>query len=318
MCPYREYQHTMDRFQNSISINCANASLVPSATNTCAVVITYFPDDDISSRLLRIQQQLPSIIIIDNASSKHCLSILRNFSVSPKIELLENYNNEGIGKALNQAVSLARESGFLWMLTLDQDTLVHEDMFDTLVAVYRSSGCRSPLIGSNYWDVSREKQFLKCDSRTDKEFVERRTVITSGTLMRLDLFKCIGGFREDYFIDSIDHEYCLRVRANGFQVIMSCKKLMSHSIGRRGSRKSRLLAFDHPPVRKYYMARNTLVTLKCYFRREPVWAVRQLTRLIVEFLSIVIIEGDKRNKGNAFGRGILDAIRNKMGRCEWA
>ncbi len=146
--------------------------------------------------------------------------------------------------------------------------------------------------------------------------MKRRTVITSGTLMSLELFKNIGGFREDYFIDSIDHEYCLRARANGYPVVMSCKTLMSHSIGRPGPRGGHFLAFDHPPVRKYYMARNTLVTLKTYFWREPAWAVRQLARLIVEFLSIVFVEGDKRNKGHAFFWGLVDAVRNKMGRCE--
>ncbi len=290
-------------------------SLIPSVKNTCAVIVTYYPDKDIASRLRRIQKQLPSIIIIDNASSKTCLSVLREFSLSPTVDLLENNENEGIGKALNQAASLAITSGFSWVLMLDQDTLIHGDMFDTLVTIYKATGGRSPCIGSNYWDVSKNKEFLRCGSRTDREFVERRTVITSGTLLRLDLFKRIGSFREDYFIDSVDHEYCLRIRANGLPVVISCQQLMSHSIGSTDSRESRLLAFDHPPVRKYYMARNTLVTLKCYIAREPAWAVCQLARLIVEFLSIALLERDKRNKASAFGRGISDAVKNRMGRC---
>lgn len=291
-------------------------SINPTASNTCAVVVTYFPDDSVVSRLQRIQQQLPSIIIVDNASSEHCLLTLEEFATSPTVELLRNNENEGIARALNQAGSQARDAGFLWILTFDQDTFVNDDLFETLAAVYTSAEGRSPLIGSNYWDTSKQKPFLKCRTRSDKSFVERRTVITSGTLVRLDLIECIGGFREDYFIDSVDHEYCLRARAEGFQVIMSCRVLMSHSIGRGGSRWSRMLAFDHPPLRKYYMARNTLVTLKCYFGREPAWAVRQLLRLAIEFLSIVLFERDKRNKVYAFYRGILDALTHKMGRRE--
>lgn len=282
------------------------------------MVITYFPDDDIISRLVRIQQQLPSIIIIDNASSEHCLSKLETFSVEQKIRLVENNKNEGIAKALNQAASLAIESGFSWILTLDQDTIVQEYMFDELAAIYKSSSCRSPLIGSNYWDALRNKQFIECSSQTDYSFIEQRTLITSGTLMRLDLFASIGGFREDYFIDSVDHEYCLRVRANNFPVLISCKNLMSHSIGISGSRASRFQAFEHPPIRKYYIARNTLITLKDYFTREPAWAIRQLLRLTVEFASILLFERDKKNKSYAFMRGIIDGLRNKMGPCEWA
>lgn len=295
-----------------------NRSINPSARNTCAVVVTYFPDGGIISRLQRIQNQLPSIIIVDNGSNKKCLSVLEEFSTSLKVELLRNKENEGVGKALNQAAAFAKNSDFLWMLTFDQDTLIHDDLFATLAMICQATDRQSPLIGSNYWDTSREKQFLKCGSRSDGEFIERRTVITSGTLVRLDLFNCIGKFREDYFIDSIDHEYCLRARANGFQVVISCKVLMSHSIGCTSSRWGRMLAFDHPPARKYYMARNTLLTLKCYLSREPAWAVCQLMRLIVEFLSIALFERDKIKKVNAFCRGIVDAIRKKMGIFESA
>ncbi len=135
--------------------------------------------------------------------------------------------------------------------------------------------------------------------------------------MRLDLFKSIGSFREDYFIDSVDHEYCLRARSNNFSVVISCENLMSHSIGTSASRSSRFQAFEHPPIRKYYIARNTLVTLKDYFTREPAWAMRQLLRLAIELASIILFERDKKNKTYAVVRGIRDGIKNKMGRCEW-
>jgi len=292
-------------------------SAIPSIENTCAVIVTYHPDDDVISRLRLIQNQLPSLIIIDNASSKKCQSVLDDFSAPPKVRLVKNYENEGIGKALNQAATLAIESGFSWILTLDQDTVVQEDMFNELASVYKYSGYSSPFIGSNYWNALRNKQLIECTSQSDHAFIEQRTIITSGTLMKLELFESVGHFREDYFIDSVDHEYCLRIRASGFSVLMSCKSLMSHSIGQSGSLTSRFQAFEHPPIRKYYIARNTLVTLKDYFTREPAWSMRQLLRLAVELTSIIFFEGDKKNKSYAFIRGIIDGIRNKMGRCEW-
>ncbi len=290
----------------------------PTRENTCAAIITYFPDDGIISRLRRIQKQIPSLIIIDNASNKNCISVLKDFSTSPKVELLLNNENEGIGKALNQAAYLAQESGFSWVLTLDQDTIVQEHMFSELSAIYKSSNYSLPLIGSNYWDETRNRQFIECPSQADHFFIEQRTLITSGTLMNMDLFKAIGSFREDYFIDSVDHEYCLRTRANNFPVVISCKSLMSHSIGLSGSRKSRFQSFEHPPIRKYYIARNTMVTLKNYFSREPAWAMRQLLRLVFELASIILFEQDKKNKSYAFLCGIRDGVRNKMGRCKWA
>lgn len=34
-------------------------------------------------------------------------------------------------------------------------------------------------------------------------------------LLRLEFAKAIGGFRDDYFIDSVDHEFCLRAAKRG-------------------------------------------------------------------------------------------------------
>lgn len=285
--------------------------IVPTTENTCAVIVTYFPDKDIFLRLQAVHKQLPSIILVDNGSDDNCLSLLRDFVGFTTIELRENNENLGLAKALNIGLGLATTRGFKWVLMLDQDTSIYDDMFNRLVKTYELSGGISPLIGSNYWNVSKGESFLKCNNPS-KGFVHRRTVITSGTLMKLSLFKQIGEFRDDYFIDSIDHDYCLRVRKAGLEVLMSCEILMSHTIGSVDG-GHRWLAFDHSPVRKYYIVRNTLVTVKQYFWREPTWCLRQLVRLMVEFASIVFFEGDKRKKIMAYFKGALDAVKNRMG-----
>lgn len=289
----------------------------PSAKNTCAVVVTYFPDDDVRTRLNHLQEQLTSIIIVDNASGENCLSILRDFAKSPTVKLLENDLNKGIAEALNQGIALAIELGFSWVLTLDQDTRIHDDMFDVLTEIYESCGFRSPLIGSNYWDVHRERAYLSGELCENKIYVEQRTIITAGTLLKLDLFRKIGGFRSDYFIDSVDHEYCLRARKNGYKVLSSCKPLMSQSIGRPNVSGDKVRIFDHPTIRRYYIARNSLVTAKTYMWKEPIWALRQVVGISYSCLSVVFRESDKKSKLDAYMRGIIDAIRNKMGPCDW-
>ncbi len=291
-------------------------SMFPSIKNTCAVIVTYFPDDDIIHRLAKIQEQVHSIIIVDNASSIHCLSILRNFSKAPEITLIENNKNMGLGKALNQAASLAIESGYEWILIFDQDTTVHPDIFSILASIYVSGNGTFLILGSNYYDNSRKRPFKKCNQKSGKLFIKRRTVITSGTLLNLSLYINIGGFREDYFIDSIDHEYCLRIRSQGLPIAMSCKIIMSHTIGQADSTKKPIITFEHPAFRKYYMARNTILTIKQYWLREPVWSFLQLARLSIELVSIVFIEDNKKNKAFAFFCGITDAIKNKMGPME--
>lgn len=86
--------------------------------NTCVVVATYFPDNDVVSRLKRIQKQLPTAIIVDNASDEHCLAVLREFSSTGSVRLVENGDIEDVGEALNQGASIALAEGFSWVLTL--------------------------------------------------------------------------------------------------------------------------------------------------------------------------------------------------------
>lgn len=294
-------------------LNCMDKLAVPSVTNTCAVVVTYFPDDNIVSRLDKIRAQIPSIIIVDNASNEYCRSQLRDFSSSCKATLVENYTNEGVGKALNQAAALAIEAGYKWILTFDQDTIVFDNLFATLVSVYRSGKGDFSIIGSNYWSCIKKRPFKKCNQDPHRLFINRRTIITSGTLLNLSLYKNIGDFREDYFIDSIDHEYCLRIRSLGLPIVMGCNIVMQHSIGYENSKNKPLIAFQHAAFRKYYMTRNTLVTMKQYWFHEPAWCFLQFARLCTELISIVFLESDKKNKLRAFFWGISDATRNKMG-----
>ncbi|MEW5056825.1 MAG: glycosyltransferase [Cycloclasticus sp.] len=286
--------------------------LFPGKENTCAIIVTYEPSDSVCRLLIALQDQLPSVILVDNNSSEGNLSKLSPFTDSSSVELHKNNENIGLGAALNQAVSLAISRGFKWVVMLDQDTSIHEDFFESLIGIYTLSEGEYPLIGCNYRDISKKKNFIEPDN-FKKSFIERRTVITSGTLMRLDLFISIGCFRADYFIDSIDHEYCLRARSAGFSVAISTKVLMSHTIGSTESKKCRWLAFDHPPIRKYYMVRNTLGTVREYLIREPLWAIRQIFRLLVEFLSILLFECNKKAKILAFCKGVIDAISNRMG-----
>jgi rhamnosyltransferase len=286
----------------------------PMAETVCAIVTTWFPDRDIVQRLVRIQEQVGSMIVVDNASAEETLLKLRELACSPSVELLENSENLGIARALNQAAELAIRSGAQWILTFDQDTVVRDDLLQALIDVFTSSGANAPIIGSNYWNSAKQQRFLQCGRHSAKRYVERKTVITSGTLLWLGLFRQIGGFREDYFIDSVDHEYCLRARMNGYRVLLSCAELMSQSIGEDSGSRRRLIAHEHSAIRKYYMTRNTLVTLRAYFFNEPLWALCQVVRLLAEFVSILFLERDRSRKTRYYIRGVRDALAGRMGR----
>ncbi len=279
-------------------------------------MVTYNPDREFEHRVTTVLGQFPKVFIVDNASGAEAQSMLQAVAMHPKVQLVSNPENLGIAQALNQGLALAIEDGFSWCVTLDQDTMVFDSMLEVLLSVYSDCGREKILVGGNYLNVNKRKNFIDCKGG-EKSFRERKTLITSGTLMPLAAAVQMGGFRDDYFIDSVDHEFCLRARDNGFKIVISCEPVMSQSIGSKMEVTpwlSRFASFNHSPMRKYYIARNTLVTARDYCFREPAWAARQAWRLVSDFASILLFESEKSTKAKSFLKGILHGLAGKMGR----
>lgn len=287
-------------------------------SNTCAIFVTFNPDADFSKHLSQVLSQFPFAIIVDNASQSSAVEMLRCLANNPRVILEVNPSNLGIARALNQGVEIALLKQFSWVVTFDQDTCIGDDFFETIFKIYEITRGTQVMIGGNYWNTSTQRDFVP-NTASERLFRERKTLITSGTLMPLSLFDKIGMFREDYFIDSVDHEFSLRARASGYRMLITCRPLMKHSIGSSSSRISRsrlLLSFHHSAKRKYFIARNTVFTAKSYFLQEPAWCLRQAWRLLSDLASIVLLEENKQKKIVAFMVGISHGIKGKMGPIE--
>ncbi len=294
--------------------------ITPTRDSTCAIIVTYHPDEGFPGRLEHVLAQFPLAIVVDNGSRTSSAEMLKRLAQSPRVTLIENSHNLGIAAALNQGVQRALNEGFQWVVTLDQDTDLHSDFLPTLFDVHLRSGGGDVMVGSNYWDVHRARTLVHC-VETGAIFQERRTLITSGTLASLALFKKVGLFREDYFIDSVDHEFSLRARSLGYRMLISCRPLMNHSIGagvEHASRFRHLLSTNHSPTRKYFIARNALVTAKTYFFQEPMWSIRQGWRLLAVFSSILLFEQEKLKQSKAFWVGVAHGLTGRMGPIEKA
>ncbi|MBI5007645.1 MAG: glycosyltransferase family 2 protein [Nitrosomonadales bacterium] len=287
------------------------------AEAVCAVVVAYFPDDGFAGRLQDILPQVGTVVVVDNTPTPGAAQQLVQLAGSAgKIHLIENRRNAGIAAALNQGLEYALQIGCKWLLTLDQDTRSYPDMVSTLLQVHESCEPKAAVIGGNYFDSQSGR--LKVPAVGESGCLRQKTVITSGSLVDAAVARAVGGFREDYFIDQVDHEFCLRMRANGHQVVISRKPVMDHSVGERGGVRLPLLGVlpNHPPLRKYYIARNTVVTLAKYWWREPDWCLRRLLRLLLGLILLATLERQRVAKIRAFVAGIADGVRHRMGACE--
>lgn len=273
---------------------------------------------DFPTRLNQIVTQVDSVLIVDNHSSNDSVSILEDLSKHSNIHLIKNESNLGVATALNQAVEWAQKQGYAWLLTLDQDTIPYPYLIEKLITCLKEfdGAGEVAIIGANYFNRFFGDININLDGCGDGSCIEAASVITSGSLLSLSAAQNIGRFRDDYFIDHVDDEYCLRARLKGYKILLTREALMEHVICAPIRRKilwKRLSSPNAPAFRRYYQARNHIALIKEYYRNEPKWVRESIRIRIKEFLLILLLEDGKFGKMRQIFQGVIDGILGKMG-----
>ena len=289
-----------------------------SGQDVCAITVAYHPDAEFPTRSERILREVGALVIVDNGSGDTELEMLRELASNPLITLISNIDNVGVARALNIGIEQATKLGFKWALLLDQDSCIDDDMVQTLIAAGAAYPDRDRLgvIGSGYRDVNSPLQEQK-DEIVGDNWEEVASVITSGSLIPLKAHAAVGAFREEFFIDHVDTEYCFRARAKGYRIIRTRKAIMSHSIGaisRHEVLGIKKWTFNHAADRRYYIARNDTVMLREFGHYIfGLWALKSLGRCVRLCKRIALYEEMKTPKIIAVAQGWWDGVRGHMG-----
>jgi rhamnosyltransferase len=285
--------------------------------NVCAIVITYHPDAALPDRLDRIYPQVNGVIIVDNGSTDAERQMLRDLAANRAIEVVFNGENLGVARALNIGIQRALALGYPSVLLLDQDSCVADDMLDTLLAAHASfpDNERLAVVGSGFNEVKPGP--VIGSTKPGDVWVEVKSTITSGSWLPLAAYSAIGPFREEFFIDHVDTDYCLRARAKGYRVIKTRKELMSHAIGSPTQHPmlwAKKWTTNHSPDRRYYFARNDTVVLREYGNYGTAgWAWKSFRRSLRQCKRIALYEDRKADKIGAVIHGWWDGIHGRMG-----
>ncbi len=290
----------------------------PVDSNTSALYVAYEPDDRLERSVTTISQQLKSIVIVCNSeiANERILNLNSKLPKECSIHWIQNSDNLGLGHALNQGINFLISQGKEWFITFDQDSQPHGNLIDSLTNLHveyqLSDVC---IIGCNYYDTVRKEPN---NSNSETTFTPRQTVITSGCLMNLKFIQSMGSFKEDFFIDQLDHELCLRARLNGATIIQTSEILMQHTVGRPDGIRLPILGIlpNQNIERRYYIARNSMYLVKSYFFNYPLWSSKKLCKVLGGLFIIVLFEAKKMRKLRAVFRGISDGLQEKLGRCK--
>ena len=293
------------------------------------IVVTYFPDAETLNQIVKLSGQCCQVIVVDNTPDNFNIDSINRKNT----KVLKNQKNEGLAFALNRGIDWAGKNGIENIFFLDQDSRPSENYFSSMLTFKMQQERRYDrwaFFVPNFYDRN-SKTFAKLPHLTRfslahatckglKSIRKTRAVIaiTSGMLITYSRYREIGPFRDDYFIDFVDNEYCLRASKKGYHVRFNCDVVLDHAIGRRSLQRFcgvTIKPNHHPPLRRYYIARNGTRTAIDFAVPFPSYLFLIFARMVHELISILVYETQKSKKIYALIQGLYHGLIGKMGKC---
>lgn len=276
------------------------------------VVTLYNPPLESLEHIGSYAPYLDILFVVDNSPKESFGFICRLKEQYKNVEVLSSGRNLGVAGALNLAIDAARKRGAVWLLTMDQDSWFRPEVLNSFFELSREqdisrTAILSPLHKAPKDGVPRESV---CRKRTE--------VMTSGNLLNLALAEKIGPFNEELFIDSVDHEYCMRANLLGFDVLQAGNCLLEHTVGCMYSghflfglkRKTFSL---HQPKRMYFIVRNTLYMRNRYGEDFPEHTEAQWRHVKDKAAKCLKYSNDRQSYLKYILKGWLDYRRGYYG-----
>lgn len=291
----------------------------PAKNSVCVVVVTYNPDNAIIGNVRSVAAQVAEVIVVDNGSFENSRRFLTEVEVIDNVTVIYNRENLGIATALNNGVRYAREKNYIWLATFDQDSEAASGFIESLLAALDICPFKEnvALIAPRYRDKETGILASYGSDCNGSPYVETDSIITSGNMVRMDVFDVVGVFDDELFIDAVDHDFCLRLRKKGFRILISCRTELGHRIGAMELHQifgRQYKSSNHPPLRRYYNARNRIIIYKRYAATFPGWVMADMYNWLREIAGIMLLEKDAAVKLTAIAKGIAHGFAGRSGK----
>jgi rhamnosyltransferase len=291
--------------------------MTPSPSSVQAVVVTYLPRAETVDNLRALTSQLEAVVVVDNSPVESSAAVLAEIERLPRVQVVRNGRNLGIAAALNRGIQIARQSGREWVATFDQDSCVTPGFFAGLLAAYGQCPDREQVaLVSPAFVYPEAPAPAKPDTEPPPETSLILTAMTSGSLIRTEVFAKLGGYDEDLFIDYVDYDHCLRMQAAGYRLRRANRVFLQHRLGT--PQKHRLLGREiaikaHSAWRRYYITRNRLLVYRRYALQFPRWCLHDFGWFFLELGKVLVFEADKLTKLRNILKGLIHGILGKTG-----
>lgn len=263
-----------------------------------------------------LTRQSSTVVIVDNSEQV----LLREISNQNCI-IIRNGKNMGIAAAQNIGIQQALTEGADFLSFFDQDSEVENDLLAKLLVPFDDS----------FYCVTAP---VPINKQSGKEYPSHKLnrigwpkdvfsfgvskpykvnlVISSGLTVSREVIQYIGNFDEDFFIDFVDIEWCLRCYNQNIPILIIPTAKMNHSIGDHDFLIGKIACSLHSPERTYYKVRNSFLIMR---KGAPfLFSVRQISSAIIKNFLILKKTKSKNMYLRYYFLGIRDGLVGKRGK----
>lgn len=170
-------------------------------------VVTYGKCESLFPRLKKAVEAGFDIYIFDNSPDVKETRMFCYDSLKESAKYITCGKNIGLGYGISALCAQAYYDSFKAMLFFDQDTIFNNSTLDYIENYYISN----TNIINNY-------SAIVFNSKNKPSLEDAVFIISSGSLFVLDNVKKMNWHNENYFVDCVDYEFCLRSSNHGFKI----------------------------------------------------------------------------------------------------
>jgi len=261
-----------------------------------AVVVVYHPDiEELIKNIRSYSGAVDKVLVWRNSPVKFDVPE----DLTSKIILAGEQKNDFMAKPLNYALDWCIRSGYDYLLTMDQDSeWVNAGLF-----VSRALSCKEK-------DIALFSPYVVGQYEKPEADYDAESVITSGSLVNVDIAMKLGGFREDYKIYWVDGEFCYWARHNGYKIRVFSDCTLLQKFGKQTKTLFGFTTSNYSPIVYYFLIRNML-----WMRREfpeGVSIKTVLYTLMYSIRGILLGEKDKFHKIHNINKAILHGLFSRI------
>lgn len=281
-----------------------------------SVIVCYEPTENIFTLVETLIQQNVYPIIIDNSENKF-LHFDNNGYLYRKLG-----KNIGIAEAQNIGIDLALAQRAEAIVFFDQDSVINKDLIKKLyqpildnhayisAPIYHNKNGNFfyQIIKCNKWGIRK-----KIIPSSEMPNFTTNIAISSGSMIKSELFDIVGKMDASLFIDHVDTEWFLRASHKGYSTLIVTNAIMEHTIGDNFIDLKWIKIPVHSPLRRYYRVRNNFLLLR-YKHFPKLLAFREIFFSFIHQFVILLFSKKKKGYFTYFIKAVCDGLRNVKGK----